>query len=112
MTNPCISSTNRKRQRYDSGEDLIDPSEMFGSSMGGMADMFGGGMGGGVRLDPEFLFNMMGGTGPGGHGGAHGGPGGFSFSTSTGAGGAGGGGGGNPFGRTRNSRGFSSGFSF
>jgi DnaJ family protein C protein 7 len=37
----------RKRARYDSGEDLIDPSEMFGG--GG----FGGGMGGGVQIDPE-----------------------------------------------------------
>lgn len=44
-----------KRQRYDSGEDLIDPSEMFGGGMGGSP--FGGGMGGGVQIDPEMLFN-------------------------------------------------------
>lgn len=36
----------QKRERYDSGEDLIDPSEMFGG--GGM----GGGMGG-MQIDPE-----------------------------------------------------------
>ena len=42
----------RKRARYDSGEDLIDPSDMFGG--GGMH----GGMGGGVEIDPamrEFI---------------------------------------------------------
>lgn len=40
----------QKRARYDSGEDLIDPSEMFngGGFPGGM-----GGMGGGVQIDPE-----------------------------------------------------------
>lgn len=40
----------QKRARYDSGEDLIDPSEMFGGGgfPGGM-----GGMGGGVQIDPE-----------------------------------------------------------
>jgi tetratricopeptide (TPR) repeat protein len=37
----------QKRQRYDSGEDLIDPADMFGG--GG----FPGGMGGGVQIDPE-----------------------------------------------------------
>ncbi|KAB5516911.1 small glutamine-rich tetratricopeptide repeat-containing protein A [Coniochaeta sp. 2T2.1] len=59
-------SDSQKRARYDSGDDLIDPSDMFGG---------GGGMGGGI--DPEVLFSMMGGGGgfgggfPGGHG--HGG---------------------------------------
>lgn len=39
----------QKRQRYDSGEDLIDPSDMFGGGGG-----FPGGMGGGgVQIDPE-----------------------------------------------------------
>jgi DnaJ homolog subfamily C member 7 len=51
----------RKRARYDSGEDLIDPSEMFGG--GGMSG-FGGG--GGMQIDPEMLFNMMGAGGRGG----------------------------------------------
>lgn len=37
----------QKRERYDSGADLIDPSEMFGGGMGGGM----GGMGGGI--DPE-----------------------------------------------------------
>ena len=86
----------QKRARYDSGEDLIDPSEMF-SGGGGMPGSFGG-------IDPEILMNMMGGMGGGGRGG--GGPT-FSFST----------GGGSPFGsaggRQRGGGGFpSSGFSF
>jgi DnaJ family protein C protein 7 len=74
----------RKRQRYDSGADLLDPMEAAG--FGGM----GGGMGG-VQIDPEMLFNMMGGMGGmgGGRQGGGGFPGGFSFST---------GGGGSPFG--------------
>ncbi|KAF2197881.1 TPR-like protein [Delitschia confertaspora ATCC 74209] len=78
----------QKRARYDSGEDLIDPSDMFGGGGfgGGMGGM--GGMGGGVQIDPEMLFNMFGGMGGGG--GGRGGGGGFSFSS--------GGGGGNPFG--------------
>lgn len=42
-----------KRQRYDSGEDLIDPSEMFGGGGGG----FGGGGMQGMNIDPEMLFN-------------------------------------------------------
>ncbi|KAK4151772.1 hypothetical protein C8A00DRAFT_16871 [Chaetomidium leptoderma] len=55
-----------KRQRYDSGVDLADPSDMFGG---------GGGMGGGI--DPEILFSMMGGGGGfSGGGGFHGGGGG------------------------------------
>lgn len=40
----------QKRARYDSGEDLVDPSDVF--SGGGM----GGGMGG---IDPEIIFQMM-----------------------------------------------------
>lgn len=53
----------QKRERYDSGVDLMDPSEQFGGGFGG----FGGGAGG-VQIDPEMLFNMMGGGG-GGRGG-------------------------------------------
>ncbi|KAF2139534.1 uncharacterized protein K452DRAFT_327997 [Aplosporella prunicola CBS 121167] len=61
-------SDSQKRARYDSGEDLIDPSDMMGGGMGGG---FGGmgGMGGGVQIDPEMLFNMMGGGMGGGFGG-------------------------------------------
>lgn len=75
-------SDSEKRTRYDNGEDLIDPSEMFGGG-----SPFGG-MGGGasMNISPEMLFNMMGGGGGGGM------PGGFSFAT------GGGGGGGSPFG--------------
>ena len=70
----------QKRSRYDRGEDLIDPSEMF-AQQGGMGGFpMGGGMGG-VQIDPEMLFNMMGSGGGGG--------GGFTFTT---------GGGGMPFG--------------
>ncbi|KAI9872777.1 MAG: hypothetical protein M1830_001207 [Pleopsidium flavum] len=97
----------QKRQRYDSGEDLIDPSEMFANMGGGGMGGFpmGGGGGGGVSIDPEMLFNMMGGGGGGG----------FRFST-----GGGGGAGGNPFGaagmgggaRGRTQGGFPPGFSF
>jgi len=43
-----------KRARYDSGEDLVDPSDMFGGGGGG----FGGGGGmQGMNIDPEMLFN-------------------------------------------------------
>lgn len=42
--------TFRKRARYDSGEDLIDPSDAFGGGFGGMGGMGGGG---GVQIDPE-----------------------------------------------------------
>ena len=83
----------QKRQRYDNGEDLLDPSEMFGTS--GM-----GGFGGGVQIDPTMLFNMMGGMGGAGMGGARGGPS-FTFST-----------GGNPFGGSRQAGGFPGGFGF
>ncbi|KAM0263044.1 hypothetical protein ACHAQJ_001423 [Trichoderma viride] len=50
----------QKKARYDNGDDLIDPADMFSS--GGM----GGGMGG---IDPEILFSMMGNQGFGGGGG-------------------------------------------
>ena len=64
----------QKRSRYDRGEDLIDPSEMF-AQQGGMGGFpMGGGMGG-VQIDPEMLFNMMGSGGGGG---------GFTFSTGAG----------------------------
>lgn len=53
----------QKRARYDSGEDLVDPSEMFGGGGAG----FGPGMGG-VQINPEMLFNMFGGGGGGGGG--------------------------------------------
>ncbi|EOO04138.1 putative small glutamine-rich tetratricopeptide repeat-containing protein a protein [Phaeoacremonium minimum UCRPA7] len=56
----------QKRARYDSGDDLMDPSDMFGG---------GGGMAGGI--DPEILFSMMGGMGGGGGGGGGGFGGGF-----------------------------------
>ncbi|KAI4714761.1 hypothetical protein J4E89_000442 [Alternaria sp. Ai002NY15] len=73
----------QKRERYDSGADLVDPNDMFGG--GGM----GGGMGGmGGGIDPEILMQMFGGMG-GGMGGGRGGGGGFHFSS---------GGGGSPFG--------------
>ncbi|KKY24775.1 putative small glutamine-rich tetratricopeptide repeat-containing protein a [Phaeomoniella chlamydospora] len=82
-----------KRERYDSGADLIDPSEMFGGGTG--ASPFGG-MGGGVQIDPEMLFNMMNGGMGGGMGGSRGsrggGPG-FSFGGVPG-------GGGSPFGNS------------
>ncbi|SPQ26068.1 7b963a06-a7a8-48b9-85b6-6ad3ccded636 [Thermothielavioides terrestris] len=55
----------QKRERYDSGVDLADPSDMFG----------GGGMAGGI--DPEILFSMMGGMGGMGGGSPFGGAGGF-----------------------------------
>ncbi|KAK4193608.1 hypothetical protein QBC35DRAFT_371323 [Podospora australis] len=71
----------QKRERYDSGVDLADPSDMFG----------GGGMGGGI--DPEILFSMMGGGGGPFGGGGGGFPGGgFAFNErSRGRGGFGGG---------------------
>lgn len=57
-------SDSEKRARYDSGEDLIDPHEAFGG-MGGHGHPFGGMGGGGMQIDPEMLFNMMGGMGGG-----------------------------------------------
>jgi DnaJ homolog subfamily C member 7 len=68
----------QKRERYDSGVDLMDPHEAFG---GGFPGGMGGFGGGGVQIDPEMLFNMM-------NGGGRGGGGGFSFAS----------GGGSPFG--------------
>ncbi len=73
-----------KRARYDSGEDLVDPAEMFAQQGGGFP-MGGMGGGGGMNISPEMLFNMMGGQGGGGGGG-------FTFTT------GGGMGGGSPFG--------------
>jgi DnaJ family protein C protein 7 len=95
-------SDSEKRTRYDNGEDLIDPSEMFGGG-----SPFGG-MGGGasMNISPEMLFNMMGGGGGGGM------PGGFSFATGGGGSPFGGGGGG---GRSRGrggGGGFPPGFGF
>lgn len=56
----------QKRAAYDNGDDLIDPSEMFGHG----GSPFGGGMGGmggmhNVNIDPNILFNMMNGGGGG-----------------------------------------------
>lgn len=73
----------QKRARYDSGEDLMDPSDMFGGA--------GGGMHGGI--DPEILFSMMGGQAGGGFGGGGfgggfpggGGGGGFHFNQAGGS---------------------------
>ncbi|KAL8842313.1 MAG: hypothetical protein Q9205_004514 [Flavoplaca limonia] len=95
----CLSDP-QKRARYDSGEDLIDPSEMF--SQGGGSFQMPGGMGG-MGISPEMLFNMM------GQGGGMGGGGGFQFAS-----------GGSPFsaagssrgGRSRGAGGFPGGFSF
>ena len=85
----------RKRARYDSGEDLMDPMEGFG----------GGGMGGGMNIDPEILMQMFGAQMGGGRGG--GGGGGFhSFGGGMGGGMPGGG-------RQRGApQGFPGGFSF
>lgn len=77
-----------KKERYDSGVDLQDPSEMFGGAGAG-ASPFGGGMGG---IDPEMLFSMMNGGMPGMSGSRGGGGPTFTFST---------GGGGSPFGQRR-----------
>ena len=100
----CLSNS-EKRARYDSGEDLIDPSEMFAQGGGGFP--MGGGMGG-MGISPEMLFNMMG-QGGGGIGG-----GGFTFSTGGGGGGPFGAAGGSRAGRSRGAggAGFPGGFSF
>lgn len=82
-----------KRARYDSGEDLIDPSEMFAGAGGAGFPM---GAGGSMNISPEMLFNMMGAGGAGG--------GGFTFTTG-GGGNPFGGGGSNPFGSGASSRG-------
>ena len=75
-----------KRARYDSGEDLVDPADVFGGGMGGMA--------GGVQIDPEMLFNMMGGGMGGMGGGGAGRRGGPQFNFAGGSFGGGGRGGG------------------
>jgi len=64
-----VLSDRGKRERYDSGVDLMEPGEGMGGFHGGFGGM--GGMGGGVQIDPEILMNMMGGGG--GFGGARGG---------------------------------------
>ena len=98
-------SDSEKRARYDSGEDLIDPSEMFN----GGGSPFGGA--GGMNISPEMLFNMMGGGGGmGAGGGGGGGMPGFTFSTG-GGGSPFGGGGGRPRGRG-GAGGFPGGFGF
>jgi len=78
----------QKRHLYDSGADLNDPMSGMGggfpSGFGG-AGYPGGGMDG-VQIDPEVLFNMMGGMG--GMGGGR--PGGPQFHFSTGPRGRGG----------------------
>ncbi|KAL8777019.1 MAG: hypothetical protein Q9203_002979 [Teloschistes exilis] len=100
----CLSD-GQKRARYDSGEDLIDPSEMFAQGGGGFPMGGGmGGMGGMGGISPEMLFNMMG-QGGGGMGG-----GGFTFSTAGGSPFAGAGG--SRGGRSRGAGGFPGGFSF
>lgn len=69
-------SDDQKRAAYDRGDELQDPSDMFGGG-GGM----GGGFGGAGGIDPEILMQMFGGMGGGmgGGGGGRGGgfPGGF-----------------------------------
>ncbi|KAI9166640.1 DnaJ subfamily C member [Paramyrothecium foliicola] len=81
-------SDTEKKARYDNGDDLMDPSDMFGG---------GGGMGGMGGIDPEILFSMMGqqggfggGGGFRGGGGFPGGAGGFPGGASFNFGGAGG----------------------
>lgn len=97
----CLSDS-EKRARYDSGQDLIDPSDMMGGSpFGGM-----GGGGAAMNIPPEMIFEMMNGMG-----GGRGGGGGFTFSTGGGGSPFGGGGGGGGGGR-RAGGGFPGGFSF
>lgn len=83
----------QKRQMYDSGADLMEPGM---GGMGGFPGGFGGGGfgGGGMQIDPEMLFNMMGGMGGGRGGGGAGGMPHFQFNT---GGMPGGGRGGFPF---------------
>jgi len=99
-----------KKARYDNGDDLLDPADMFGGG-GGM----GGGMGG---IDPEILFSMMGNQGGFGGGGFRSAGGGFPGGARGFPGGAGGfpggasfdfGGGGGPRQRTQ---GYPGGFNF
>jgi len=47
----------QKRSRYDSGDDLLDPSDLFGGGFGGA--------GGAMNIDPSIILNMMGGGGAG-----------------------------------------------
>ncbi|KAK4548587.1 hypothetical protein LTR36_009497 [Oleoguttula mirabilis] len=75
----------QKRERYDSGIDLLDPHEAAGFGGGGMGGMGGMGGAGGMQIDPEILMQMF-----GQQAGGRGGGGGFSFAS--------GGGGGSPFG--------------
>lgn len=105
----CLNDS-EKRARYDSGQDLIDPSDMMGGSpFGGM-----GGGGATMNIPPEMIFEMMNGMGGmggmgGGRGGGGGGGGGtFTFSTGGGGSPFGGGGGG----RRAGGGGFPGGFSF
>jgi len=83
----------RKRARYDNGDDLSDPSDMFGGARGGGAE---------AHIDPSIFFNMMNGGAFGGAGGfgagsgfrpsagfPGGGGGGFTFDTGGGGGGSG-----------------------
>ncbi|KAL1961291.1 hypothetical protein VTO42DRAFT_19 [Malbranchea cinnamomea] len=57
----------QKRASYDNGDDLLDPSNLFGGGgfggMGGMGGFGMGGMGGmggqNIRIDPNIFFNMM-----------------------------------------------------
>ena len=81
----------QKRQMFDSGVDLDDPT----SGMGGGGGFPGGGMGGGMQIDPEILMQMFGGGMGGGmpRGGGGGGMPHFTFQQ----GGGGGRGGGFPF---------------
>lgn len=115
-----LTSDNRKRARYDSGEDLIDPSDLFSSSAGSPFATSMGGMGGmNMGFSPEFLFNVMhsdGGAGFsfGSSGTSPFGAGGSPFGASAAAGGGGpfgssgtaGGGGGGTRGRNSSARGF------
>ncbi|KAJ4361975.1 hypothetical protein N0V83_010916 [Neocucurbitaria cava] len=71
----------QKRERYDSGADLIDPSDMFGGGGGGHPFAQAGG------IDPEILMQMFGGMG-GGMGGGRGGGGGGGFHFASGGGGS------------------------
>lgn len=100
----CVRLINRKRQRYDSGEDLIDPSDLFSSGAGGPFATSMGGMGGmNMGFDPELIFNMMHGGGGGTFSfGGSGGPSPFGASGNPfGAGGSGGPFGGSSTGGTR-----------
>ena len=92
-------SDSEKRARYDRGEDLMEPGDMFGGGGGFPGGMGGMGGGGGVHISPEMLFNMMGSQGGGGGMGG----GGFSFAGMPGGAGGmpGGMGGGGAGGRRR-----------